>query len=102
MAGGSLADTPPLPTDLKKSLVNMRPTWEAGDTILRLSSEAGEHLCYAERQDSEFGLPADISAKHYRAMWIDAKTGEVTEVSEWHAMENLRMRGNVVWLTPID
>lgn len=101
MAGGSLADVPPLPVKLKRSLVHMRPTDEHGP-LLRLHSDSGEQLCFAELPNAQLALPPSETGRLYRACWIDASTGKVVEESEYRSGEPVAMRTPVVWLKPID
>lgn len=102
MAGGSLADVPPLPVQLKKALVHMQPAKVTGDKLLRLQSETGEQLCYAEQADAKLELFASDSQRRYRARWIDPKTGKVVAESEYRPAEKISMRTSVVWLTPFE
>lgn len=95
MGGGSLADVPPLPAELKRSLVATAPAWSAGDSLMRLSDGKGLLLCYAADPDTQ--LPINASS---RVRWIDPATGEVTGEVEAAAGESLQMAERVAWVSP--
>lgn len=101
MAGGSLAEVPPLPIQLGKALVGMRPAEKSGEGLLRLVSDSGEQLCYAVDANAELEIPQADSKRRFRARWIDAGTGKVVEESQYDAGDTTTMRTSVVWLTPV-
>ncbi|TWT91045.1 hypothetical protein Mal64_14440 [Pseudobythopirellula maris] len=93
MGGGSLANTPPLPAELKKAIVAMRPEWEEGDTVLRLADDEGGQLCYAVDDDAQITLNDTSSVR-----WIDPESGKVLGKDEVEG--TVELRGRVAWITP--
>jgi len=96
MGGGSLADVPPLPEELKRAMVAMRPVWSQGDSVLRLADGRGHGVCYGLSSD------ADHVVDHAsRVRWINPKSGEVADEVRAAKGERLLLKGRVAWLTPL-
>lgn len=98
MGGGSLAEVPALPGELRKAITSMRPADPDGDDVLRLVAASGEQLCYATRRDAE--LTAPQAGGQWTVRWIEESTGKITEKQTWDGERPLPMQQRVAWLTP--
>lgn len=97
MGGGSLADVPPLPDELKRALVAMRPQWGQGDNVMRLADEQGFALLCGLTPDASF-----VSERASRVRWIDRDSGKVADDIHVKKGERLSLDGRVAWITPLN
>lgn len=96
MGGGSLADVPPLPEELKRAIVAMRPTWKQGDVTMQLADEHGHAICYGLSSDA-----AHVVDHTSRVRWINPKSGQVIDEARVKKGDRLSLEGRVAWLTPL-
>lgn len=96
MGGGSLADLPALPEELKRAIVAMQPTWKQGDATMQLADEQGHAICYGLASDS-----THIVDRASRVRWLEPKSGRVTDEVRAKKGERLFLEGRVAWLTPL-
>jgi hypothetical protein len=96
MGGGSLADVPTLPEELKRAIVAMRPTWEPDDTTMRLADDQGHAVCYGASSDA-----VQVVDRASRVRWINPKSGQVTDEARAKKGERLSLEDRVAWLTPL-
>lgn len=100
LSGGSLAEVPPLPDELGRALVGMRPQQEGGEALW-LVGDAGARVGYFHESEDYLTLPKMGQVSQYRVRWLDAETGKIVEELEAPAGERLDTLAPVVWLTPI-
>jgi hypothetical protein len=96
MGGGSLADVPKLPEELKRAIVAMQPTWKPDDTTMRLADDQGHAVCYGASSDA-----VQVVDRASRVRWINPKSGQVTDEARAKKGERLSLEGRVAWLTPL-
>jgi hypothetical protein len=97
MGGGSLADVPPLPEELKRALVAMRPVWNEADSVMRLADENGFAVVCGMDPGTVFS-----TERASRVRWIDTKSGNVADDRRLKKGEKLSLDGRVAWITPLD
>ncbi|QDV74427.1 DUF6298 domain-containing protein [Botrimarina mediterranea] len=96
MGGGSLADVPPLPEELKRALVAMRPAWNPGESAMRLADDRGHAVCYGVASDASF-----VVERPSRVRWIDRSSGELSDDVRVSKGVRLTLDGRVAWVTPL-
>lgn len=100
MGGGSMPETPPLPEELLRAIVTMRPEPNERPGRHVLSSPNGERLVYSADEAAELAVPAKAGNDWYSVTWIDHETGATASTASVRAGERLKMPTRVAWLRP--
>lgn len=99
MGGGSLANVPPLPKALARSLAAMKPS--TGDDLLILSDPDENYLFYLTELREEIQLPLPTGQK-YQLTEIDPQSGETSPVDGLvSGDQTLKVSGRVLWLSRV-
>jgi hypothetical protein len=90
------------PEKLAREIPSLRPTdgIVSGPGQWCLAAPGRDYLIYAERTDRPIVLDLASDAGNYRAHWIDAKTGAVSEGDTIAAGKRVELpaHANVLWL----